>query len=154
MSDTVRLTEEFRGGLLDLTHYGYISIVDEKGKVIYSAGDPEAMVFYRSASKPVQALPVIAHHLDEKYGFTDDDLFFRVLGEHAHGAQHYVLSDGADLPVILHVAAHFTLGEHERRVLAAAVVVELRLWQTLTDALFVCFRRAWHGRLHDEVFRI
>ena len=65
MSDTVRLTEEFRGGLLDLTHYGYISIVDEKGKVIYSAGDPEAMVFYRSASKPVQALPVIAHHLDE-----------------------------------------------------------------------------------------
>ena len=55
MSDTVRLTEEFRGGLLDLTHYGYISIVDEKGKVIYSAGDPEAMVFYRSASKPVQA---------------------------------------------------------------------------------------------------
>ena len=45
MSDTVRLTEEFRGGLLDLTHYGYISIVDEKGKVIYSAGDPEAMVF-------------------------------------------------------------------------------------------------------------
>ena len=47
MSDTVRLTEEFRGGLLDLTHYGYISIVDEKGKVIYSAGDPEAMVFYR-----------------------------------------------------------------------------------------------------------
>ena len=63
MSDTVRLTEEFRGGLLDLTHYGYISIVDEKGKVIYSAGDPEAMVFYRSASKPVQALPVIAHPL-------------------------------------------------------------------------------------------
>ena len=43
MSDTVRLTEEFRGGLLDLTHYGYISIVDEKGKVIYSAGDPEAV---------------------------------------------------------------------------------------------------------------
>ena len=73
MSDTVRLTEEFRGGLLDLTHYGYISIVDEKDKVIYSAGDPEAMVFYRSASKPVQALPVIAHHLDEKYGFTDEE---------------------------------------------------------------------------------
>lgn len=58
MSDTVRLTKNFAAGLLDLTHYGYISIVDEKGKVIYSAGDPEAMVFYRSASKPVQALPL------------------------------------------------------------------------------------------------
>ena len=51
MSDTVRLTEEFRGGLLDLTHYGYISIVDEKGKVLSSAGDPEAMVFYRSEAR-------------------------------------------------------------------------------------------------------
>ena len=72
MSDTVRLTEEFRGGLLDLTHYGYISIVDEKGKVIYSAGDPEAMVFYRSASKPAGAARYRASPR-RKYGFTDEE---------------------------------------------------------------------------------
>ena len=73
MLDTALLTEEYRGGLLDLTHYGYISVVDENGKVVYAAGDPEAVVYYRSASKPVQALPVIAHRLDEKYGFTDEE---------------------------------------------------------------------------------
>ena len=73
MLDTALLTEEYRGGLLDLTHYGYISVVDENGKVVYAAGNPEAVVYYRSASKPVQALPVIAHRLDEKYGFTDEE---------------------------------------------------------------------------------
>ena len=37
MLDTALLTEEYRGGLLDLTHYGYISVVDENGKVTANA---------------------------------------------------------------------------------------------------------------------
>ena len=71
--DTEILTEEYRGGILDLIHEGYICVVDEKGKVILSAGDPEARVFYRSASKPFQALPVIARGLDAKYGITEEE---------------------------------------------------------------------------------
>lgn len=71
--DTVRLTEEYRGGLLDLTHEGYVCVVDEAGRVIYHAGNPNAMVYYRSASKPIQALPVIAMGLDEKYGLTEEE---------------------------------------------------------------------------------
>ena len=71
--DTVRLTEEYRGDLLDLTHEGYVCVVDEAGRVIYHAGDPEAVVYYRSASKPIQALPVIAMGLDEKYGLTEEE---------------------------------------------------------------------------------
>ncbi len=67
------LTEEYRGSLLDLVHEGYICVVDENGKVIRHAGDPNAMVYYRSASKPLQALPVIAMGLDEKYGLTDEE---------------------------------------------------------------------------------
>lgn len=71
--DTEILTEEYRGDILDLIHEGYICIVDEKGNVIHHVGNPEAQVFYRSASKPFQALPVIAHGLDEKYGITDEE---------------------------------------------------------------------------------
>ena len=56
MNGAALLLEEYRGELLDLTHYGYITVVDEKGKVIYSAGDSNAMVFYRSASKPIQGI--------------------------------------------------------------------------------------------------
>ena len=71
--DTAPIAYEYRGDLLDLIHEGYIVVVDEKGKVVYSAGDPEAMVFYRSASKPIQCLPVIARDLDKKYGLTEEE---------------------------------------------------------------------------------
>lgn len=71
--DTALLTEEYRGSILDLVHEGYICVVDETGSVIYHAGNPEATVFYRSASKPFQALPVIARKLDEKYGITEEE---------------------------------------------------------------------------------
>ena len=73
MDNFVTLTEEYRGNLLDLIHSGYICIVNEDGKVIGSAGDPEAQVYYRSASKPIQALPVIARDIDKKYGLTPEE---------------------------------------------------------------------------------
>ena len=71
--DTAVLTEEYRGEVLDLIHEGYIAVVDDAGKLLCHAGNPEALVYYRSASKPFQALPVIARGLDEKYGFTEEE---------------------------------------------------------------------------------
>lgn len=67
------LVEEYRGETLDLTHLGYLVIVDENSNVLYSVGDPDDVVYYRSASKPIQALPVIARGLDQKYGITDEE---------------------------------------------------------------------------------
>ena len=91
MSDYIRdteiLTEEYRNNLLDLIHEGYIAVVNEKGEVIYSAGNLEAMVYYRSASKPVQALPVIAHNLDKKYSLTDEESVI-FSGSHAGESFH------------------------------------------------------------------
>ena len=72
-NDCAVLTEEYRGGIPDLLHEGYVCVVDRDGKVLKSAGSPEARVFYRSASKPLQALPVIAMGLDEKYGITPEE---------------------------------------------------------------------------------
>ncbi len=73
INDCAVLTEEYRGSIADLIHEGYICVVDETGKVIKSAGNPDAIVYYRSASKPFQALPVIARDLDKKYGLTDEE---------------------------------------------------------------------------------
>ena len=33
-NDTARLIDEYRGELLDLTHYGYILVVNDKGEVL------------------------------------------------------------------------------------------------------------------------
>lgn len=67
------LAEEYRGDILDLVHYGYICVVDKDNHVVASVGDPDQVVFYRSASKPLQALPVIARKLDKAYGLTEEE---------------------------------------------------------------------------------
>ena len=98
--DTALLTEEYRGGILDLIHEGYICVVDETGNVIKHAGNPDAAVFYRSASKPFQALPVIARRLDEKYGITEEEsvvLSGSHLGEPFHIAAIRSMFQKADM---------------------------------------------------------
>lgn len=81
------LVVEYRGELIDLTHNGYAVIVDEHSNVVFSIGDPDEMVFYRSASKPIQALPVIARDLDKKYGLTDEESVI-FAGSHMAEAHH------------------------------------------------------------------
>ena len=81
------LVKEYRGNTLDLTHFGYLTIVDENSKVLYSVGDPDDIVYYRSASKPIQALPVIARGLDKKFGLTDEESTI-FAGSHAGEAFH------------------------------------------------------------------
>ena len=83
----VPLVREYRAKTLDLTHFGYLAVVDENSKVVYAAGDPEAVVFYRSASKPVQALPVIARGLDAEFGLTDEETVI-FAGSHAGESYH------------------------------------------------------------------
>lgn len=54
------LLREYRGDLLDLTHMGYVCVVDADSNVLCHAGGADETVFYRSAPKPLQALPAIA----------------------------------------------------------------------------------------------
>ncbi len=64
---------ERRNETIDNIHMGYVCIVDENSNLIYHLGDPGEYVFYRSASKPIQALPVILRNLDQKYGITEEE---------------------------------------------------------------------------------
>lgn len=68
--------------MLDNVHRGFLAIVDKKGRLVYSLGDPETVVFYRSASKPLQALPVIAAGLDKAFGLTERESVI-LAGSHA-----------------------------------------------------------------------
>lgn len=81
------LVYEYRGDLLDLTHMGYFCMVDERSRVISAVGSPQEIVYYRSASKPVQALPVIAMGLDRKYGITEEESVI-FAGSHAGESFH------------------------------------------------------------------
>ena len=66
------LFEEYREGVLECLHYGTACVVDEHG-VVASVGDTDWRCFYRSASKPIQALPVLVRGLHKKYGLTEEE---------------------------------------------------------------------------------
>ena len=66
------LFEEYREGVLECLHYGTACVVDENG-VVASVGDPDWLSFYRSASKPIQALPVLVRGLHKKYGLSEEE---------------------------------------------------------------------------------
>ncbi len=70
--NTQALFEEYRAGILECIHYGTVCAVNSQG-ILASAGDTDWLCFYRSASKPIQSLPVLLHGLDKKYGLTEEE---------------------------------------------------------------------------------
>ncbi len=68
------LVKGYRGKTLETEHWGSIAVVGPEGKLLYSAGDPHLVSFYRSSSKPIQAVPLLLHGLDEKYQLTQQEL--------------------------------------------------------------------------------
>ena len=51
------LFELTRGTIVESTHYGAIAVVDARGALLFSLGDPATVAFLRSSAKPFQALP-------------------------------------------------------------------------------------------------
>jgi L-asparaginase II len=63
------LTEALRGGIVESRHRGAIAVVDSHGRLLSQAGDPDLLTFWRSSSKPLQALPVVITGAAERFGF-------------------------------------------------------------------------------------
>ena len=63
-----------RGPAVESIHYGSVAVVDRSGRLLYAAGDPEALTFTRSALKPVQALPFVAEGGVERFGFAPEQV--------------------------------------------------------------------------------
>ena len=68
----MRLAYETRGELTENLHEGCVAVVGEEG-IRYAGGRWADPYFFRSASKPVQALPVLLLGLDRKYGLTEEE---------------------------------------------------------------------------------
>ena len=63
-----------RSGLVENRHYVHVAVVDETGKILFSAGNPSRVTLARSAAKPAQALAVLETGGFEQSGFDDGDL--------------------------------------------------------------------------------
>ncbi len=73
-SDCVPLVEVTRGSIVESIHFGAFMVVDSKGSVIASQGNPDLVTYPRSSMKPFQALPFIERGGAEKFGFTDQEI--------------------------------------------------------------------------------
>jgi L-asparaginase II len=68
------LLEFVRGETVESVQFGALAVVDPKGNLIASYGDPNAVTFLRSTAKPFQALPFIEAGGHEHFQFTQQEI--------------------------------------------------------------------------------
>lgn len=68
------LVEFTRGALVEAAHRGHIVVVDRQGQVVAFVGHPEHVCYLRSSAKPLQLIPLVEDHLEERFGFSDEEL--------------------------------------------------------------------------------
>ena len=85
--ETVKLAEVTRGDLVESIHFGAVAVVDTKGQLIASAGDPGYLTYFRSAAKPIQAIPVVESGAARHFGLKLPEVAI-LTGSHNGEVQH------------------------------------------------------------------
>lgn len=128
----VPLVEEYREGVLENVHYGAVTVVDEKGAVIYQAGNPAHMTFLRSAAKPFQAIPVMKRRINAVYGLEGKEaaLFaasHRGEAFHIEALESIMRKTGID-EEILHCCSTYPLNEDAKAARHQALEAKRRVF--------------------------
>lgn len=72
------LVEVVRDGLVESVHHGRVAVTGPDGSLVASLGDPDALVYPRSSSKPLQAVGMVRAGLD-----LDGELLALVCASHS-----------------------------------------------------------------------
>ena len=84
------LIEVTRGDMVESRHIGSAVAVDANGGVVAAWGDPEQVVYARSAIKPLQALPLVESGAADRYGVSPAELC-NACGSHGGEPAHVQL---------------------------------------------------------------
>jgi L-asparaginase II len=68
MRNPVAMAEIWRGPLLESRHLGHAVICDDTGQIVDAWGDPDKVIYPRSSSKMIQALPLVASGAADAHG--------------------------------------------------------------------------------------
>ena len=118
------MVEVTRGPLVESRHQVLAVVVDARGKVVVAWGDGEAVVYPRSAVKPLQAVPLIESGAADRFGLGHPELAL-ACSSHSGEPAHIAVVTGwlARLglsPAALECGAHPPLDAVAARALAAA----------------------------------
>ncbi|HEX9912003.1 MAG TPA: asparaginase, partial [candidate division Zixibacteria bacterium] len=68
------LVKVYRGKTIESVHCGSVAVVDSKGKLIYSFGDPYFVTYLRSSAKPFQTISLITSGAAKEFGLTRKEI--------------------------------------------------------------------------------
>ena len=68
------LVEVTRGPMVESVHFGAVAVSDVDGNLLAWAGNPGLVTYYRSACKPIQAIPLVESGAADHFGITDREL--------------------------------------------------------------------------------
>lgn len=74
MSGNEAFVEVTRGGRVESRHRVSAAVVNPQGQLVAWAGDPQLLTFYRSAAKPLQAIPLVADGAADAFRLSDTEL--------------------------------------------------------------------------------
>jgi L-asparaginase II len=83
----VSVVEVVRGPVVESRHRVSVAVVDGDGTVRAVAGDPELVTYFRSAAKPLQALPLVQDGVCDRFGITEEELAI-CCGSHSGEPRH------------------------------------------------------------------
>ena len=109
------LANVVRGATVESVHTGHVAIVDGDGGTVFECGSPSTVTFFRSASKPFQAIPCITSGAADAFGFTDEEIAMACAshsGEPIHVEHaHRMLEKAGFSEPDLHCGVHLPFNE-------------------------------------------
>lgn len=63
-----------RGETVESVHRGHLAIIDGSGDTLLSIGEPKTVTYFRSSSKPFQAMPLITSGAADAFGFSEEEI--------------------------------------------------------------------------------
>jgi L-asparaginase II len=120
------MVEVIRGEIVESRHRVHVAVVTADGDVVASVGDIDQQTYYRSAAKPMQALPLVEEGVADRFGLTVDELSLCCAShegepEHVAGARSILAKAGADESMLC-CGAHAPFSPEAASVLAEAGV--------------------------------
>ncbi len=87
MSPSDSFVEVVRGSVVESRHRVHVAVLDAGGQLRAAAGDPDVVTFFRSAAKPLQALPLVEDGVADLFELTDAELAL-CCGSHSGTPRH------------------------------------------------------------------
>src|SRR5687768_6387328 len=68
------LANVIRGDTVESVHRGHLIAIDGAGENLLSLGSPDTVTFFRSACKPLQAIPFITSGAADAFGYSEEEI--------------------------------------------------------------------------------